>query len=108
MFQRFQKIGRRVRVPWCVWENILTDFQFELPGSNFTKRRCRYVLFYDEFDPAMHEKRVISIQKTRETAEKALNKRQRKLSKKNLGMPYPDRMGARSGSQRRKNHAQLF
>jgi hypothetical protein len=41
-----------------------------------------YALIYDEFDPAKHEKRVISVHKTRETAEKALNKRQRKLGKK--------------------------
>ncbi len=30
-----QKTGARALV--SVWENILTDFQFELPGSNFTK-----------------------------------------------------------------------
>jgi hypothetical protein len=41
-----------------------------------------YALIYDEFDPAKLEKRIISVHKTRETAEKALNKRQRKLAKK--------------------------
>ena len=41
-----------------------------------------YALIYDEFDLAKREKRVISVHKTRETAEKALNKRQRKLGKK--------------------------
>jgi hypothetical protein len=30
-----RKTGARALV--SVWENILTDFQFELPGSNFTK-----------------------------------------------------------------------
>jgi len=37
---------------------------------------------YDEFDPAMRDKRVISIHKTRETAEKALNTRQHRLGKR--------------------------
>ena len=88
------------------WENILTDFQFELPGSNFrtlevTRELCErpkdfsllrnglkkggtdmYALIYDEFDPAKREKKVISVHKTRETAEKAMIKRQRKLGQK--------------------------
>ena len=38
-----------------------------------------YALIYDEFDVAKREKKVISVHKTRETAEKALKKRQRKL-----------------------------
>jgi len=38
-----------------------------------------YALIYDEFDPARREKRVISVHKTRETAEKALKKRQHRL-----------------------------
>jgi len=38
-----------------------------------------FALIYDEFDPAQREKKVISVHKTRETAEKALEKRQRKL-----------------------------
>jgi len=41
-----------------------------------------YALIYDEFDPAKREKRVISVHKTRATAEKALIKRQHKLGKK--------------------------
>jgi hypothetical protein len=41
-----------------------------------------YALIYDEFDPAKREKEVISVHRTRETAEKALNKRQHKLGKK--------------------------
>ena len=41
-----------------------------------------YALIYDEFDPAKREKRVISVHKTREAAEKALKKRQRKLGKR--------------------------
>ena len=41
-----------------------------------------YALIYDEFDPALREKKVISVHKTRETAEKALKKRQRKLGKR--------------------------
>ena len=41
-----------------------------------------YALIYDESDPAKREKRVISVHKTRETAEKALKKRQRKLDRK--------------------------
>ena len=41
-----------------------------------------YALIYDEFDPAKREKRVVSVHKTRETAEKALTKRQHKLSKR--------------------------
>ncbi len=41
-----------------------------------------YALIYDEFDPAKREKRVISVHKTRVTAEKALTKRQHKLGKR--------------------------
>ena len=41
-----------------------------------------YALIYDEFDPAQREKTVISAHKTRETAEKALKKRQHKLGKR--------------------------
>jgi hypothetical protein len=41
-----------------------------------------YALIYDEFDSAKREKKVISVHKTRETAEKALEKRQRKLGKR--------------------------
>ena len=41
-----------------------------------------YALIYDEFDPAKREKKVISLHKTRETAEKALKKRQRQLDRK--------------------------
>ena len=41
-----------------------------------------YVLIYDEFEPLIREKKVISVHKTRETAEKALEKRQRKLGKR--------------------------
>jgi hypothetical protein len=41
-----------------------------------------YALIFDEFDPAKREKKVVSVHKTRETAEKALQKRQRKLGKK--------------------------
>ena len=41
-----------------------------------------YALIYDELDPAKREKKVISVHKTRETAEKALDKRQRKLGRR--------------------------
>ena len=41
-----------------------------------------YALIYDEFDPAKREKEVISVHKTRETAEKTLQKRQHKLGKR--------------------------
>ena len=41
-----------------------------------------YALIYDESDPAQREKTVISAHKTRETAEKALKKRQHKLGKR--------------------------
>ena len=41
-----------------------------------------YALIYDEFDPLIREKKVISVHKTRETAERALEKRQRKLGKR--------------------------
>ena len=40
-----------------------------------------YALIYDEFDPAKREKRVISVHKTRETAEKAMKKRQRSVDR---------------------------
>ena len=41
-----------------------------------------YALIYDEFDPTKREKEVISVHKTRETAEKALEKRMRRLKKR--------------------------
>jgi hypothetical protein len=41
-----------------------------------------YALIYDEFDPAKREKRVISVHKTRKTAEKAMKKRQRNLDRR--------------------------
>ena len=41
-----------------------------------------YALIYDEFDPAKREKEVISVHKTRETAERALQKRQHTLGKR--------------------------
>jgi hypothetical protein len=41
-----------------------------------------YALIYDEFEPSIREKKVISVHKTRETAEEALEKRQRKLGKR--------------------------
>jgi len=41
-----------------------------------------YALIYDEFDPAEREKKVISLHKTRETADRALKKRQRTLGRR--------------------------
>jgi hypothetical protein len=41
-----------------------------------------YALIYDEFDPSKREKKVISVHKSRETAEKALSKRQHQLGKR--------------------------
>lgn len=41
-----------------------------------------YALIYDELDPSKRKKKVISVHKTRETAEKALEKRIRKLGKR--------------------------
>ena len=41
-----------------------------------------FALIYDEFDPAKREKEVISVHKTRETAESALQKRQQTLGKR--------------------------
>ncbi|MBW2486564.1 MAG: hypothetical protein JRE72_04020 [Deltaproteobacteria bacterium] len=40
-----------------------------------------FALIYDEFDPTKREKEVISIHKTRKTAEKALRKRRGRLGK---------------------------
>jgi hypothetical protein len=51
-----------------------------------------YALIYDDSDPAKREKRVVSVHKTRETAEKAL-KTTAGARQKSLGMLYPDRMG---------------
>ena len=41
-----------------------------------------YALIYDRFEPAELEKEVISVHKTRKTAEKALKKRQDKLGRR--------------------------
>lgn len=41
-----------------------------------------YALIYDDFDPAKRKKEVLSVHKTRETAEKGLRNRQRKLGKR--------------------------
>ena len=41
-----------------------------------------YALIYDEFDLSKREKKVISVHKSRDTAEKTLEKRQRELGKK--------------------------
>lgn len=41
-----------------------------------------YALIYDELDPSKRKKKVISVHKTRGTAEKALEKRIRKLGKR--------------------------
>lgn len=41
-----------------------------------------YALIYDEFDPAIREKRVVSVHKTRKTAEKALKERQIRLGRR--------------------------
>ena len=41
-----------------------------------------YALIYDQFDPSEREKTVISVHRTRKTAEKALRDRWHKLDKK--------------------------
>ncbi|MGB5985654.1 MAG: hypothetical protein WBG37_10145 [Desulfobacterales bacterium] len=41
-----------------------------------------YALIYDEFDPARRDKKVISVHRTRQTAEKALKKRQNQLGRR--------------------------
>ena len=40
-----------------------------------------YALIYDEFEPEKREKKIISLHRTRQTAEKALTKRQLELGK---------------------------
>ena len=40
-----------------------------------------FALIYDEHDPAMPLKKVISVHRSRETAEKALEKRKKKLGR---------------------------
>jgi hypothetical protein len=41
-----------------------------------------YALIYDQFEPAELEKEVVSVHKTRKTAEKALKERQDKLGRR--------------------------
>jgi hypothetical protein len=41
-----------------------------------------YALIYDEFDPEIREKKVISVHKSRKTAEKALKERQKQLGRR--------------------------
>jgi hypothetical protein len=61
-----------------------------------------YALIYDEFDSAKREKKVISVHKTRETAEKALEKRQRKLGKR---VWIPGSFGCAAGfTKEKKSH----
>ena len=67
-----------------------------------------YALIYDEFEPAKREKRVVSVHKTRLTAEKALTKKAAQARQKGLGLQYPDRLGLRPGSRRRYHFGQLF
>ena len=58
--------------------NFLT-IKFECSAK---KEVLMYALIYDEFDPEKRDKRVISIHKRRETAEKALKNRQYKLGRR--------------------------
>ena len=55
-------------------------FYFKKSGDR--KEDIMYALIYDEFDVKKREKKIISVHKTRKTAEKALTKRKRKLGKK--------------------------
>jgi hypothetical protein len=41
-----------------------------------------YALIYDEFDRSKREKKVLSVHRTREAADKALEKRQHKMDKR--------------------------
>ena len=41
-----------------------------------------YALIYDQFDPSERENKVISVHKTRKTAERALKERQLRLGKR--------------------------
>jgi hypothetical protein len=60
------------------WDKVVVG-----TGSYYRKELAHmYALIYDEFDPVRREKKVISVHKTRETAEKALKQRQRKLGRK--------------------------
>jgi len=60
-----------------------------------------YALIYDEYDPAKRQKKVVSVHKTRETTENALEEPAAQAGQKSLGMQYTHRMGVRPGSQRR-------
>jgi hypothetical protein len=51
-------------------------------GMEKRRRVTVYALIYDKHDPTKHGKKVISLHKTRATAEKALAKRMRKLGKR--------------------------
>jgi hypothetical protein len=51
-------------------------------GMDKGRRVIVYALIYDTHDPAKREKKVISLHKTRATAERALAKRMRKLGKR--------------------------
>jgi hypothetical protein len=57
-----------------------TIFYFKKSGNR--KEDIMYALIYDEFDIKKREKKIISVHKTRKTAEKALTRRQRRLGKK--------------------------
>jgi hypothetical protein len=51
-------------------------------GMDKGRRVIVYALIYDKRDPTKRQKKVISLHKTRATAERALAKRMRKLGKR--------------------------
>jgi hypothetical protein len=53
------------------------------PKLRFKERRCpMYALIYDEHRPDEPQKKVISVHRSRQTAEKALDKRRLRLGRK--------------------------
>lgn len=62
-------------------ENVVSKI-FILNKNKDWREDIMYALIYDEFGLKKPEKKIISVHKSRKTAEKALAKRQRKLGKR--------------------------
>jgi hypothetical protein len=72
-----------VPVALCIRQTVKTRYAVRVNGEMANERRCpMYALIYDEHDPKKPLKKVLSVHKSRFNAEKALEKRMRRLGKR--------------------------